>query len=400
MLTSYKFRFYPNQQQIEFFNKSIGCSRFVWNNALGRNIEHYKESGKFIFYNQLAADLVELKQQHPWLREVNSQSLQKILRNFETTLKRSFSKSKTSRAGFPKFKSKHSASQSFSIPQHFEITGNQVKIPKLDQPIIFKKHREIKGLAKSMHVVHDIDRWYVVFNCELPNVPQKQITNYVGIDLGLKTFASTSDGEIIEYQHPIKLQNMIKMVQKALARKQKGSKNRTKCKTKLVKLHRKQAEKRKDFHNKIACSIAKANDLVVVEDLNIKGMVKNRKLARAISHQGWAQFVGILTNKVEQSGGTLVKINRFFPSSKMCSHCGWIKSDLELSDRTWTCDNCGSHHDRDLNAAQNIAAEGLRIVRQELPDVKRVENNTSGLDADLVQVLSMKHEAPVALATE
>lgn len=397
-MISFKYRFYPTQQQIDFFNKSIGCSRFVWNNAVERNIASYKETGKFVFYHQLAGELVDMKHEHPWLKEVNSQSLQKTLRSFEVTLKRSFSKK--AKGGFPKFKSKRNSSQSFVVPQHFVINGDTVKIPKLDTTIKFKKHRELVGVAKSLSIVRDIDRWFVVFNCETAKPHKKPPVNVVGLDLGLKTFACTSDGELIEYKQPVKLQQLIVGAQKALARKQKGSNNRHNARIKLAKLHRKQAAKRKDFHYKTANSIAKSNDVVVMEDLNIKGMVKNRKLSKAISSQGWAQFKQILTNKLEQTGGQIVEISRYFPSSKMCSCCGWINSDLKLSDRKWVCDGCDTSHDRDFNAAVNILNEGMRIltVRQELPDSKPVEILTSD-SAIPNQVKSAKQEALVALAT-
>lgn len=396
MLT-YKYRFYPTVDQVDFFNKSIGCTRFVWNKAVERNVASYKADGKFIFYNQLAAELVGLKQEYEWLKQVNSQSLQKTLRNFEVTLKRSFAKK--AKGGFPKFKSKKSSSQSFTVPQHFTIDGNTVKIPKLDQPIKFKMHRELAGNVKSLSIVKDIDQWYVVFNSEAAKALSKPLINVVGLDLGIKTFACTSDGELITYQQPVKLQHQIKQAQRKLSRKQKGSNNRTKSRAKLAKLHRIQARKRKDFHYKAVSAITKANDVVVIEDLNIAGMVKNRKLAKAISNQGWHQFTQILSNKLEQTGGRLVKINRFFPSSKMCSCCGWINSALKLENRSWVCTSCHTSHDRDFNAAANICAEGIRILRQELPDFKPVETRTTRCDASYDQVQSMKQEATVALAT-
>lgn len=392
-MISFKYRIYPDTEQIDFFNKSIGCSRFVWNKAVERNIASYAADKKFVFYYDLAGELVELKKEHSWLKEVNSQSLQKTLRNFEVTLKRSFSKK--AKGGFPKFKSKKNSSQSFVVPQHFVISDNTVKIPKLDSVIRFKKHREIQGVAKSLTIVKDIDQWFIVFSCETEKTLTKPIQNVVGLDLGLKTFACTSDGELIHYEQPVKLQKLIIAAQKALARKQKGSNNKTKQQIKLAKLHRKQARKRKDFHYKAANSIAKINDAVVMEDLNIKGMVKNRKLSKAISSQGWAQFGTILSNKLEQTGGQIVKIGRYFPSSKTCSCCGWINSELKLENRRWECSNCNTSHDRDFNAAVNILNEGIRILRQELPDFKPVEISTSG-SAISNQVGSMKQEALVA----
>ena len=359
-IVCYQFRFYPNQEQIDFFNQSIGSCRFLWNKAVERNIKQYKEDKSFVFYHQLASELTNLKKEHTWLKDINSQSLQQTLKKFEVTLKKTYSK--TSKGGFPKFKSKKDSAQSFIVPQFFKVVNDTLKIPKLKSWIKFKKHRDIQGTIKTVTIKKDIDQWYVSFACEVPNIEKKPVVHSVGIDLGIKTFACTSDGEYLEYKHDHGLDRKTKHYQRILSRKIKGSNNRHWVRIQLSRLHRKQARKRKDFHCKTVSSIAKNYDCVSLESLNVKGMVKNKKLSKAIHRQGWSQFNTLLKNKFNQLGKTIIEIGRFYPSSKTCSSCGWINADLKLDHRHWTCTNCNEVHDRDFNAALNIHKEGLRLI--------------------------------------
>ena len=359
-MITYQYRLYPNQEQIDFFNQNIGSCRFLWNKAVERNKKQYEEDKTFVFFYQLSSEIPNLKKEYPWLKNSDSQSLVQTLRKFEVSLKRTFSKK--SKGGFPKFKSKKDGAQSFIIPQRFKVVNDTLKIPKLKSLIRFKKHRDIQGNIKTVTIKKDIDQWYVSFACEVPTPEKKPIKNTLGIDLGIKTFACTSDGEYLEYKHDHGLDRKTKHYQKILSRKVKGSNNRHWIRIQLSKLHRKQARKRKDFHNKTVSSIAKNYDLVSIESLNVKGMVKNKKLSKSIHRQGWSQFTGILKNKFNQLGKTIIEIGTFYPSSKTCSSCGSINADLKLSHRHWTCTNCNDHLDRDFNAALNIHKEGLRLV--------------------------------------
>ena len=359
-MITYQFRFYPTQEQIDFFNQSIGSCRFLWNKAVERNIKQYEEDKTFVFFSQLRSELSNLKNEHTWLKDVYSQSLHQSLKRFDISLKRTFSKK--SKGGFPKFKSKKDGAQSFVVPQFFKVVNDTLKIPKLKSLIRFKKHRDIQGTIKTVTIKKDIDQWYVSFTCEVPNIEKKPIKNTLGIDLGIKTFACTSDGEYIEYKHDHGLDRKIKHYQKILSRKVKGSNNRHWVRIQLSRLHRKQARKRKDFHCKTVSSIAKNYDLVALESLNVKGMVKNHCLSKSIHRQGWSQFNTLLKNKFNQLGKTIIEIGKFYPSSKTCSSCGSINTELSLKDRHWTCINCNEVHDRDFNAALNIHKEGLRLV--------------------------------------
>jgi putative transposase len=224
------------------------------------------------------------------------------------------------------------------------------------------KHREIVGKIKTIAILKNIDQWFVSFSCETPEVEKKPIKTSVGIDLGIKTFGCTSDGEFIEYEHNHNLDRKIKHYQRIVFRKQKDSNQRNKVVTQLAKLCRKQKRKRKEFHAQTVNSITKNYGCVIIESLNVKRIVKNRNLAKSIHRQGWDQFVQILKNKMEQIGGTIVEVGRFFPSSKTCSSCGIINTELNLNDIHWSCNNCNSYHDRDFNAAINIHKEGLRIL--------------------------------------
>ncbi len=291
----------------------------------------------------------------------------------DSALKQSF-KSNKKRKGFPKFKKKKLGSGSFAIPQNTRIEDKSIRIPKIGS-IKTKIHRQPFGVLKSATISKDVDQWYISILFEQMDVPVvDQINNIVGIDLGIKEFATTSDGEFINYVHPRKLLDQIIFAQRKLSKKQRGSNNRKKQQIKLAKLHRKERNKRNDFHNKTANAITKHNDLVAVEDLNISGMVKNRKLAKSVSKQGWHSFITKLEQKCKSEGKYFVKINRFFPSSKTCSACGWVQQ-MPLEMRTYSCSSCGHEIDRDINAAINIAAEGRKLValRQELPDNKPVE---------------------------
>jgi putative transposase len=349
---AFKFRLYPTQEQKQFFEKSSGCSRFVYNKLLEASVEEYKASGKFILGFSLTNKLVELKKEFPWLKEVNSQSLQQATMNLAVAFRNRFSKNRKKQTGFPKFKSRHSGS-SFMVPQHFIIKPNHIKLPKVGW-VSCLTHRKLEGKVKSLTISKDIDVWFVSILCELP---EKTIyydpNNAIGIDLGIKTFAVTSDGECINAPNMEQEYQKLKKLQRKHSRKTKGSKNRNKARIKVARQYRKIRRINKNFVETISAAIAKLYDVVSIENLNIQGMKANRKLTPSIQRLSWAGFVGILKNKVPM----VHQVSRWFPSSKTCSCCGWIKKDLTLGERIFQCTNCGFELDRDANAAMNLLNE-------------------------------------------
>lgn len=355
---AFKFRLYPTQEQEVFFEKSAGCARFVYNKLLESNIKEYQSTGKFIFGFSLTNKLVELKKEFPWLKEVNSQSLQQSSMNLATAFKNRFSKKHKKQARFPKFK-KRGNHDTFSVPQHFIVKPNQIKLPKIGW-IAAKMHRKLEGKVKSLTISKDVDQWFVSILCEFPRKEmQYDPDNAVGVDLGIKTFAVTSDGECIDPpEHLEKKIKKLKKLQRRHAKKQKDSKNREKARKKVSRQHRKIRRINKNFVETASAAIAKLYDVVSIETLNIQGMKANRKLAPSIQKLSWGGFVGALMRKVS----VVYKVSQWYPSSKTCSCCGWIKKDLALADRTFNCDSCGLKLDRDANAAMNLLNEWKRTV--------------------------------------
>ena len=355
---SFKFRLYPTQEQTTFFEKSSGCSRFVYNKLLESSIEEYKATGKFILGFSLTNKLVELKKEFPWLKEVNSQSLQQTSINLATAFKNRFSRKRKKHAGFPKFKSKSTSTSSFVVPQHFIIKPNQIKLPKIGW-VSCQMHRKIECKVKSLTISKDVDCWFVSILCELPEkTTYYDPDNAVGIDLGIKTFAVTSDGECIDAPDVEPEYKKLKKLQRRHAKKQKGSNNRNKARLKVARQYRKIRRITKNFVETTSSAIAKQYDVVSLETLNIQGMKANRKLAPSIQKLSWYSFVEALKRKVP----IVHRVSTWFPSSKTCSCCGWIRKDLTLCDRTFQCISCGFELDRDANAAINLLNEWKRTV--------------------------------------
>jgi putative transposase len=354
---AFKFRLYPTREQELFFEKSAGCSRFVYNKLLEMSIAEYDRTGKFIFGFGLTNRLVELKKEFPWLKEVNSQSLQQASMNLAAAFKNRFLKKHKKAAGFPKFK-KRGSNDSFAIPQHFIIKKNQIKLPKIGW-VSTVIHRKLEGKVKNITISKDVDSWFVSILCELPDkITHYDPTNAVGIDLGIKTFAVTSDGECIDAPKLDNEYKKLKKLQRRHSKKQKASNNRNKARKKVARQYRKIRRINKNFVETTSSLIAKNYDVVSVETLNIQAMKTNRKLAPSIQKLNWGGFVNALEKKVP----VLHKVSRWFPSSKTCSFCGWIKKDLRLGDRTFNCDSCGFKIDRDANAALNLLNEWNRTA--------------------------------------
>jgi putative transposase len=362
-----KVRLYPTPEQQELLAQHFGCARWWWNFSLNKSIETYKETGKGLGRTALNALLPKLKKSEEtiWLSECYSQVLQAVTLNLTTAYKNFFD----GRARFPRFKSKH-GKQSIQYPQNVKVGNGTVKVPGTIGAIRAKIHRTIEGTIKTVTVSLDPSGKYfasILTEVEGENPVPSSIGRVIGVDLGLKHFAVTSNGEkVSKYDNPkhlAKHELNLKRKQQKLARKQKGSNSRHKYRKVVARVHERVSNSRADFLHKLSRKLVNENQVVVVENLHVKGMVRNHNLALAISDVGWGMFTNFLAYKLEKIGGKLVEIDRWFPSSKLCSNCYYQIDELPLDIREWSCPHCGTHHDRDGNAATNIRAEGIRLLQ-------------------------------------
>ena len=357
MMKAFKFRLYPTTSQAVQLNQHIGSCRFVYNWALDQKIKTYEQTGKSISRFDLNKLIPVLKTSNEWLGEVNSQSLQGMTKQVESAFTRFFRE----KNGFPKFKSKKNPVQSFPVPQHYfvDFENGTVKLPKIGE-IKTVLHRRFEGELKTATVSRSCKgNYYISILVEDgKEISAKQgftESTTIGIDVGIKDFAVLSTGEKVE--NPKYLKNSLKrlkVLQKRVSRKPKGSKNRAKAKQRLAVLHDKITNQRNDFQNKLSFKLVSENQAISLETLNVKGMVKNHHLAQAISDSAWSSFITKLEYKAEWFGKTVLRIGRFEPSSKLCSVCGHHNKELQLKDREWECPDCKTKHDRDINAAINI----------------------------------------------
>ena len=370
MYKSYKYKLLPNAEQQLLLNKHFGCIRFVYNHFLNERIEEYKENKNTLNYYHNSKSLTGLKKQekYSWLKEINSQSLQDSLKNLETAYKNFFKFKK----GFPKFKSKKHKN-SFSVPQSVKVEGNYLNIPKFKNGIKFIKHRDFKGDIRSCTISKTTtNEYFVSLLVETTHKILPKTGKTVGIDLGLKDFVITSDGKKYKNNRYTKTYSRkLKVAQQHLSKKQKDSNRYQKQRIKAARVHKKITNSRLDNLHKVSTDLIKNYDVICIEDLNVKGMIKNHKLSKHIADASWGKFVEILTYKAEWNERELVKIDRFFPSSKACNNCGYINQNLKLSDREWTCNGCGKINDRDFNAAKNILSEGLKLISAGTVDYRR-----------------------------
>jgi putative transposase len=360
MYKAYKYRIYPTSEQETLLAKSFGCARWFWNFALNLCQETYKNTGKGLTRGYIQGLLPALKKEYEWLSEPYSQCLQVVALNLSTAYKNFFDK----RAMLPKFKSKHGR-QSISYPQNVKFDGDKINLPKIGL-VQCQRHRDFEGAIKTVTVSRNPDGKHfvsVLVDDDKANPELMPVDKAIGIDVGLTHFAITSDRS--KFDNPkffIKHQRNLKRKQQKLSKKKKGSQNRKKARLAVAKVHSKIARCREDFLHKLSRKIVNENQVIAVENLNIKGMVKNHNLAKAISDVGWGMFCTMLKYKAESEGRQYIEIDRWFPSSKTCHVCLNRVDNLSLDVRAWTCKHCGTHHDRDVNAAINIRNEALRIL--------------------------------------
>ena len=352
---SYKFRLYPTEVQKVLLAKHFGCVRFLYNYFLNERKESYLKDKTSLNYYDNAASLTNLKKDLVWLREVGSQSLQFGLKCLDGAYNNFFK-----RLGkFPVFKSKF-GKQSFRVPQSIQILDQKLRIPKFLEGIKMRKHREVEGDIKFATISKNkAGQYFVSITVEkdISRLPQNK--NVVGIDLGIKTLATCSDGVSFDNIRAYKkLRRKLKIVQRRYSKKEKGSKNRERARLKVARLHQKIKNIRENYLHQTTRKIINKNQVIILENLNVKGMMQNHCLAQAIQDVSLSEFNRQLEYKASWDGRTIHRLSRWFPSSKTCSSCGWINQNLKLSDREWTCHSCGVVHDRDYNASLMILHQG------------------------------------------
>ena len=358
---TYKYRMYPNKEQEQVFARYFGSVRFVYNYFLAERKRQYDENGKSDNYYTQAKTLTLLKKKEDfaWLKEINSQTLQFSLRCLETAYANFFS----GRAKFPRFKTKKHGG-SFTAPQNCSIKDGKIYIPKFKQGIKIKEHRAFQGNVRNMTIsMTPSGKYYVSISSEVEHKPLRKTNKKVGIDLGIKDFIVTSDG--VRYPSNKFIKRYAKKLtksQKCLSRKHDGSSEWYRMRLRVARIHEKIHNCRMDKLHKISTDLVRNYDVICCEDLNVKRMQRNHRLAQSIADASWYTFLNMLSYKCNREDKRLVKIDRFYPSSKTCCHCGYVKKDLSLKDRTWKCPHCGQLIDRDLNAAINILNEGIKNI--------------------------------------
>ena len=360
---AYKFRFYPTSEQEIILARTFGCARFAYNHMLRLRTDAWMQRQERIGYHETSAALTALKKQpeYAWLNEVSSVPIQQSLRHLQSAFTNFFAK----RARHPKFKRKDGQQSAEYTTSAFKWDGASLKLAKMAAPLDIRWSRTIPKAAKVTTVTVSLDaagRYFVSLLCDDVVAKRPASSGKVGIDLGLSHFAILSTGEKIAAPNTFrKNEGKLAKLQRRLAKKIKGSANRKKAKLKVAKLHARIADSRRDFLHKLSTRLINENQVIAVESLSVSNMQKNRCLSKSISDAGWSEFVRQLEYKARWYGRELIGIDRWYPSSKRCSDCGYTMPKMPLNVRQWTCPECGSIHDRDINAARNVLAAGLAV---------------------------------------
>ncbi|MEA5540250.1 RNA-guided endonuclease TnpB family protein [Limnoraphis robusta Tam1] len=354
----------PTLEQEDLLRRTLGCVRLVYNKALAARSEAWYEQKERVGYSQTSSMLTNWKKEEEldFLNEVSCVPLQQSLRHLQTAFTNFFA----GRAKYPNFKKKRNGGSAEFTKSAFKFKEGQVYIAKCFEPLPIRWSRQLPTGCTPSTITVKLDpsgRWFVSLRIDDPvDHKLKPVDKKVGIDLGITSLFTTSDGvKVSNPKHFDKLYKKLRRAQKSLSRKTKGSFNREKARVKVAKIQAKIADSRRDHTHKLTTQLMSENQTIVVEDLAVKNMVKNHKLARAISDTNWGELVRQLTYKAEWYGRELIKIDRWFPSSKRCSNCGYISEKMPLNVREWDCPKCNSHHDRDINASINILAAGLAV---------------------------------------
>ncbi len=375
---SFKYRFYPTQSQETLLRRTMGCTRLVYNRALSARTEAWYERQERVGYVETSAMLTEWKKEESlyFLNEVSCVPLQQGLRH----LQKAFANFFGGQAKYPNFKKKHNGGSAEFTKSAFKFRQGQIFLAKCTEPLAIRWSRQLPVGAEPSTITVKLSpcgRWTVALLVDVDPTPLPKSLNSIGIDLGITSLVALSTGEKIVNPKSFKAKRAkLRRVQKALSRKKKGSNNRQKARIKVAKVHQEISDARHDFLHKLTTRLVRENQTIAVEDLAVKNMVKNRKLALSISDASWGELVRQLEYKCGWYGRSFVKIDRWFPSSKRCEHCGHIVDKLPLDIREWNCNRCNTTHDRDVNAARNILAAGLAVTvcgANVRPDIHKVE---------------------------